>query len=530
MTALEETAQRLYRSAAGKQWEIIKVKHHHGIVIPLFSLISAKSCGIGEFTDLILLIDWCRDVGMDVLQLLPINDTGEHTSPYSILSAFALNPIHLNLSSLPNIERYPRLQNLISELRENNQKPRVDYQKITVLKDQFLREYVTLELSNISSSPEYQYFLTQNQWLPGYALYKTLRIKTNWSSWETWSEPIKNPTEETIKELHGHCKDDVEYHTIVQFFCFQQMEAAKKHATSQGVFLKGDLPILINRDSADVWLNRPLFILDYSAGSPPDVFNDEGQNWGFPIYNWDELAKYNNEWWKIRLKVAERLYHIYRIDHIVGFFRIWAIPDEKPPIEGEFLPEDSSLWVPHGRRIMLLKLQESDMLPIGEDLGTVPPETRVCLQELGICGTRVMRWERDWHGNHSYIKPENYWPESMTTVSTHDSETLQQWWKKNREEAEEYAKSKGWEYQPVLSTEHHRDILWESHHTASLFHVNLLQEYLALLPGMTGDPEVERINVPGITSDLNWSYRFKPTLEELGANQDLKALVKGIID
>lgn len=528
-TVPEEIIQRLYRSAASKQWDAIKVKHHHGINTPLFSLKSSKSCGIGEFTDLILLIDWCHSVGMDVLQLLPINDTGTNYSPYSILSAYALNPFYLGIAALPNVEKYPQLQAIIAELQNSNSSPRVDYSKVFKLKYQFFKQYIDLEGEEILSKPEFLYFLSQSQWLPGYALYKTLRIKTNWNSWESWSENLKNPGEEMIRDLLVAYKQEVDYHMILQFLCFQQMENIKKYATFQGVFLKGDLPILIDRDSSDVWLNRSLFQLEYSAGSPPDMYNSLGQNWGFPVYNWDELAKFDNQWWKLRLRCAEKLYHIYRLDHLVGFFRFWAIEDDKPAIEGKFIPSDPNVWIAHGRRIMLMKLNETIMLPIGEDLGTVPPEVRNCLRELGICGTRVMRWERDWHGDRSYIKPENYWPESMTTVSTHDSELLQQWWKKHPDEAGEYAKTKGWDYSPFLALQQRKEILKESHRTASLFHINLLQEYLALMPGLSQDPEIERINVPGIDSDLNWRLRYIPSLEELLANEELKDLVRELL-
>ena len=177
-----------------------------------------------------------------------------------------------------------------------------------------------------------------------------------------------------------------------------------------------------------------------------------------------------------------------------------------------------------------MMLNASEMLPIGEDLGVVPPEVRTCLSSLGICGTRVMRWQRRWDEDGQFIAPQDYPIDSMTTVSTHDSETLQHWWKAYPIEAQLFANFKGWSYQPLLSHDHHREILWDSHHTSSLFHINLIQEYLALIPGLSWPtPEEERINIPGLISDRNWTYRLKLPLEELIQQKSLTHLMKELI-
>jgi 4-alpha-glucanotransferase len=292
----------------------------------------------------------------------------------------------------------------------------------------------------------------------------------------------------------------------------------------------GDIPILIDRESADCWLHQDCFDFRYSAGSPPDIYSENGQNWGFPIYNWEVIEKNNFSWWVDRLKSANRYYHLYRLDHIVGFFRIWSIPWKQKGKEGHFIPLDESIWIDHGQKILLMMLNACDMLPIGEDLGIVPPEVKSCLNAMGICGTRVMRWERRWNEDQQFIKPEHYPVESMSTVSTHDSETLPHWWKSCPTEAQLYANSKGWTYHPQLSREHHREILWESHHTKSIFHINLLQEYLPLTPGLSwSSPEEDRINIPGLVSSSNWTYRYKPTLEELADEKSLQHIMKELI-
>ena len=316
----------------------------------------------------------------------------------------------------------------------------------------------------------------------------------------------------------------------MQYLCFQQFKTVKKQAEEKKVFLKGDIPILINRESADVWLHRKLFFTQYSAGAPPDMYSSTGQNWGFPIYDWKEHVRDNFNWWRQRLQVASQLYDLYRIDHVVGFFRIWAIAQGMTGKDGKFIPKNPAEWIPHGEPIMRMMLETPDMLPIAEDLGVVPPEVRVCLRQLGICGTKVMRWERKWNGDKSFILPENYISESMTTVSTHDSDTLTLWWRNSPEEAKAYADSKKWIYVPEITRKQLQEILKESHHSGSLFHINLLNEYFPLVDNLTWpNPEDERINTPGIISDRNWTYRFKPSVEQIVSNTHLFHAIKQLI-
>lgn len=504
-------------------WKQFGIRHHHGINIPLFSLHSQNSCGIGEFFDLLPLIDWCRTIGFDIIQLLPLNDPGLDTSPYNALSAYALNPIHLSIASLPHLELYPNLVKQLNPLQQLNHTQCIDYNTVRKGKEDFLMQYYKEENSTIVSSKSYLDFLAQTPWLKEYALFKSLKQQYHWISWEDWPAEISSPSQETLQLLYQKYSDDIQWHSVIQYLCYQQLQAVKQYASSRGIFLMGDLPILISRDSADVWLHQSLFNLNYAAGAPPDFYNAEGQKWGFPLYNWEELSKNNYSWWKERLAFAERFYHLYRIDHVIGFFRIWAIRhDAKTGKEGKFIPEDRSLWPSHGETLLRMLLKNSSMLPIAEDLGDVPLEVRPCLKTLGICSTKVMRWERRWDIDKSFIPSNDYPLISLTTVSTHDSETLSLWWRDHPDEAQEFAKYAGWEYTPLLSHEHLYKILWSSHHTGSLLHVNLLQEYLALIPGLTWPRlEEERINLPGIVSDANWTYRFRPTVEEMIANTPL---------
>lgn len=521
----------LLQSPAGKQWQQIGIRHHHGICLPLFSLHSEKSCGIGEFYDLLPMIQWCKEIGMDVIQLLPLNDIGLGTSPYNAISAFALSPIHLSLTELPGIEVVPEYQEKLSKIRYWSRTQRVKYHIVRELKFAFLRDYFSRLFPVLAESPTYRSFVQANQyWLESYTLFKALKEINFWKNWEDWPPLMNSPSDQSYQDLLQEHKHACNFHAFVQYLCFQQFEAVKKQAHENGVFLKGDVPILISRDSADVWHYRHYFLLQLAAGAPPDMYARDGQYWGFPIYDWEAMSKDGYKWWKQRLKLASHLYHLYRIDHIVGFFRIWGIGLNKPATEGAFIPASESEWIPHGRKLMEMMLKEAPMLPIGEDLGLVPTEVKECLSSLGICGTKVMRWERRWNTDGGFIPVQEYQPMTMTTVSTHDSDTLQLWWRHFPKEAKLFADFKKWPYAPFLSAEHQEQILRDSHHSGSLFHINLLQEYLTLFPPFVSqNPNNERINIPGKVLDTNWTYRFKPTVEQIVENIPLREKMLSIL-
>ncbi len=517
---------------AAPQWEKIGIHHHHGIAFPLFSIHTEKSCGIGEYPDLLPLIRWCHTLGFDVIQLLPLNDTGTENSPYSSLSAYALNPLHLGISSLPYIEEIPSFTTKLEEMRKWNRTERVNYKEIHPLRRAFLKEWFKVAYPKISSQPEYLKFLKDNSyWLTSYALFKSIKEAEKSRIWEEWPEKYKNPSESGFAQLLTQFENERHFHELLQYFCFKQLKEIKSFAESKDLLIKGDIPILINRDSADVWSRRHLFSLDIVAGAPPDRYAQEGQYWGFPIYNWEEMENEGYAFWKQRLAVAAEIYDLYRLDHVVGFFRIWGIPLGKSAKEGKFYPSDEGSWANQGTKILTMMLNTSPLFPIAEDLGMVPPSVRMLLLSLGICGTKMMRWERRWDGDRSFIPPSEYPKISMTTVSTHDSDTLKLWWENAPEESKLYCQSVGWQWAPTLSLEKHREILFASHHSHSLFHINLLSEYLALFPELASrQPQDERINIPGKVLDTNWTYRTRPSIDEFTSHTALKFTLQELID
>lgn len=512
--------QRLLASPAGIHWRRLGVQHRHGIAVPLFSLRTHQSGGIGEYLDLIPLIDWCAQLGLSTIQLLPLNDSGPDPSPYSALSAYALNPLNLSLHSLPGSPLdYRGLMTL-------NACDRIDYPNLRTQKLAIIDDYVRQNGECIAQTEGFQSFLQSQDWLAPYAAFKAIRAEQGRRPWWEWPQALQNPT----PKLLTHYQDAIVKQGMIQYLCDQQLCQVKLYAESLGILLMGDIPILLSPNSADVWWNRQQFDLSATVGAPPDQFSSEGQNWGFPLYRWDTLQVDDYRWWRRRLQHAARYFHLYRIDHIVGFFRLWKIPLGKSGHEGNFVPDRLQDAIAQGVQLLTMMLESAPMLPIGEDLGAVPPEVRHALSSLGICGTRVMRWERNWDGDKNFINVSQYPPESLCCVGTHDTEPLAAWWSDQPQESKLYAEQRGLDWEPVLSDRDRLLILRDCHQSSSLFHINPLQEYLALFPALVhANPNDERINIPGTTSSKNWTYRFKITVEQLKEHPGLSDCIRKIL-
>lgn len=512
----------LQKTISYPHWKRIGIYPHHGITIMLSSLYSEKSAGIGEYLDLCPLLSWMKQIGMDTLQLLPLTDSAEDPSPYNAVSSSALNPTFLSLWDLPSLQKSAKLGAKLSDLQQLPIGKKIDYSSVRNQKMEFLWEYFQLFFEEISHTEEYRKFMEENSWVYEYSLYLTLRKKFHPDPWIKWPAPFKKPTKQLFP-LFKQEEVTIDFYLLLQYLCYQQMEKVKQFAEEQDVFLMGDLPILVSPDSADSWFHQELFTFQYRAGAPPDMYNSQGQNWGFPILLWKEKYAEIQHWWEERLKRASKLYHLYRIDHVVGFFRIWGIGNGALPSEGSFFSENRYLWPFDGKERLTMLLDASLMLPVAEDLGTIPPETYETLKELGICGTKVMRWEKRWEEDGSYIPSSEYEPLSLTTVSTHDSETLWQWWLKFSSEAKEFAASRGWQYKSNLDSSLRYALLEDAHSSSSLFHCNLLQEYLALFPELSHeDPNIDRINLPGTPSEKNWSFSFRTNVETIISHDKLE--------
>ena len=478
-------------------------KEHHGIAVPLSSLRTKKSSGIGEFPDLFPMIDWCIKNNFDVIQLLPINDTGSDPSPYNALSGSALHPIYIGLQNL-NTNGDRTLEKFLRELEKLNGQKRVAYHKVLEIKLLFLERYYELE----GNAAPLEEFAKKHDYLLPYILFKILKESMQGENWQDWPDEVKNCSKHHYKELIDEHEEQVRYQFFLQYLCYTQLCQVKEYATSKNFLLKGDIPILISPDSADVWHHKEFFDLTYAAGAPPDKFTPDGQYWGFPLYKWNAMEKENYSWWKERLHYAETFYHLYRIDHVIGFFRIWAIKRNTPANKGFFIPIETWQALAQGRKLLSMIKKATKMQPIGEDLGILFEGMPEIMEELEVASTKVMRWEK--------IPPNEYAKLSMTSLSTHDSETLAQWWKNEPEEVKEFCKLARITYEAKLTNELRKKVLIAAHGSNSLFHINLLGEYLALDERLVWENlDDERINRPGKVLPENWTYRMRPYIEEL---------------
>ena len=320
-----------------------------GVAIPVFSLRSRRSFGVGEFTDLELMADWAAQVGLKLIQILPVNDTSatftwKDSYPYAAISAFALHPIYLDLSRIEEGGRrsaFSFLADLEPERRRLNALPELDYESVLRAKLGFLRSIYTKQRQKLFRSDAYRRFFKDNRhWLLPYAVFCHLRDTYGSTDFSTWPEyRTWNSQAEALGEKSSPVFDQVAFYFFLQFHLHRQLQAAATYAHTRGVILKGDIPIGVHRSGVDAWQQPELYHLEMQAGAPPDAFAVKGQNWGFPTYNWHRMRQDGFAWWKQRFAQMSNYFDAFRIDHILGFFRIWSIPaDAVEGIMGHFVP------------------------------------------------------------------------------------------------------------------------------------------------------------------------------------------------
>lgn len=318
-----------------------------GLAIPVFSLRTKRSFGIGEFTDLEVLADWASSVDMKLIQILPINDTTATNTwtdsyPYAAISAFALHPIYVNVSEAAGKKHADLLKPFKQKQRELNALPVVDYEQVLSSKLDIMRQLYELQKSDFESDKAYTEFFDQNKyWLIPYAAFCYLRDKHGSADFTKWKQHRVYDQQSIEKFVSPSLKhhDQIRFHYFLQYHLHRQLKAATTYAHKQGIIVKGDIPIGIYRYSCDAWMAPDLYHMDQQAGAPPDDFAIKGQNWGFPTYNWAKMQEDGFSWWKQRFAQMSAYFDAFRIDHILGFFRIWSIPlDSVEGIMGHFSP------------------------------------------------------------------------------------------------------------------------------------------------------------------------------------------------
>jgi len=413
----------LSESISKDNWSNIGFKKRAGVLFPLFSAYSKNSFGIGDFGDLKLIIDWTKSIANSIVQLLPMNEVGSMFCPYDALSSFALEPAYICLKDFPELDG----KKFSSKLDDSNY---VDYalknEKILLLWDVYL-------LQDLSEAFDFEEFQRKNSyWLLDFALFKELKVYHHGKPWYEWEEKFKNRSLSALQEFQQDNIEKITFQMWLQWILFKQFKQVGDYALKNNIFIKGDLPVLVSRDSADVWSHPGFFKLEFAAGAPPDMYAALGQRWGMPTYNWENIARDDYRYIKEKLKYAQEFYNILRIDHVVGLFRIWSIPyndlEENHGLNGVFDPPDEQLWWQHGRKILSILVKNTKMLLCAEDLGVIPKCCIDTLLEFGICGNDVQRWVKDWNKRHDFLGSSEYRQLAVAMLSTHDTTNWKAWW------------------------------------------------------------------------------------------------------
>ncbi len=407
-----------------------------GILVPLFSIPSTRSWGIGEIADIEHLASWLQAAGQRVLQLLPINEMPPaERSPYSALSAMAIDPQFISMHALEDFEAIGGEAALPAADRARLDAARaairIDYDIVRPLKmDALRRAFVWFRDKECrGGTPRFRAFQSfsaeQAWWLDDYALFRSLHARHGERPWTEWPEPLRDRNAEAIASARLELEDDVLFRKYLQWLATTQWSDVRRN--TPGLQLFGDLPFMVSGDSADVWARHDEFRTDVSVGVPPDAFSDDGQDWGLPAYRWDVFAARDFDWLRHRARRNADLYDGYRVDHLVGFYRTY-FRDRRGG--AGFTPADESSQRALGERVLAV-FREPGAEIIAEDLGTVPDFVRESLARLCVPGYKVLRWEREWHEpGQPFREPAGYAATSVATSGTHDTEPMAVWWER----------------------------------------------------------------------------------------------------
>ena len=558
----EEGPNRILPEGKERLWDWFGLTERQamkGVAVPLFGLRSEDGFGIGEFADLPKLADWCMANDMKIIQILPINDTTAHydwrdSYPYNAISAFALNPIYLNLQQLGikvdvNFRVYRGNLNRLGF---------VDYPKVLKTKWRYFKKVFSMQWDELKETDDFQQFVEENKdWLPDYAQY--------------------------CAERDGN---GTEIHLFLQYHCDKQLREAVKALHDKGLLLKGDIPIGVNPKGVDVKSHPELFNLDVQVGAPPDEFSWEGQNWGFPSYNWEAMAKDGYAWWRRRLQVMARYFDAYRIDHILGFFRIWEIPKKaKSGLLGHFNPslplsmeeiesqgfiinkrflatkdvdtlfirdpmekdkyiprielqntyhyqhlngeqqlaidhiyEDfyfhrhNELWKQKALERLPALINATNMIACGEDLGMIPACVPEVMQQLGIMSLEVQRMPKVF--GHPFVQTEDLPESCVYTTGTHDMPTLRGWLEENRVRTRQFLDSLDIDDRKVTAKTI-KKVMDKHLNSPSKWNIYPLQDLLDTdQNNWSPNAKDDQINVPSDAKN-QWKWRMKISLENL---------------
>ena len=550
-----------------------------GILAPLFALRTEHDMGIGDTAALVEFVDWAQAGGFKLVQLLPVNETGIDNSPYMAISAVALDPttIHLSPRHIEDLTQAMIDSELAKIDVEALRRGPVQYRVVKPLKLTILRaafkafENGALETGTAHALDFRAFVEKETSWLEGYAFYRALMERNGGQEkWDEWPSEHQSPV--TARAwlagldipARASFERDMHFFQYVQWIAFRQWRELKTHCDKIGVALMGDVPFGVGSCSADVWAHRELFDLTWSGGAPPepaftsDAFVQKwGQNWGVPHYRWDRMKQDDLAWWRKRVGAVREMFHLFRVDHVLGFYRIFSFPwipqrnDEFLPLTPEEALEKTGGRLPqflnfpddteahcrancaHGAELLEKLAQEvGEFRLVAEDLGTVPPYVRPNLADLHIAGFKIPHWEKDPDG--SYTRGQTYPALSVATYATHDHEPLRAMWDRwtetfaRNERGEPGASGPAWEAgeemrklmrfagvaenQPLYTDAAHEGLVRGLFQSASWIAVLMITDLFG---------SAQRFNVPGAIADSNWSERLAVPISQWDAHPDI---------
>jgi 4-alpha-glucanotransferase len=407
-----------------------------GVGLPLFSARSSAGWGIGELLDIAPLAAWMEPAGIRELMLLPLGTIPDNeTSPYSATSTLSIDPIYLSLHAVPEFARAGGETALSSEGREALAAARlsrsVDHRAVrrakaealglafdTFLKDEWAQ--LTTQASSLAA-----FIARERWWLDDYALFLAVEHSLAGASWHDWPAALRDRDPRALDDARRQLAREVLRHQYMQWLADGQWRAARAAAHAHQVALIGDLPFVANQQSPEVWARAEEFLPGVSAGVPPDAFSATGQDWGLPTYNWQVIRASGYAWMRQRARRMAALFDGIRVDHVIGLYRTYGRPAHGQPF---FNPPDEATQIEQGAAILGI-LRETGVSLIAEDLGVVPDFVRASLEEQGVPGCKVLRWERDWHSPEApFIPPDDYPTLSAALTGTHDTEPMVVWW------------------------------------------------------------------------------------------------------
>ena len=489
-----------------------------GILVPLFSIPSTRSWGIGEIRDIECMARWLARAGQRVLQLLPINEMPpQERSPYSALSAMAIDPQFISMEAVEDFAAIGGEQAMAdgdrAKLDTVRQAPQIDYTTVRALKLSALRrafEYFrdTEWRGGTRRASAFRVFCAEQAWwLDDYGLFRALHARYGERPWMEWPGDLRDRAAVALEAARVELADDVMFRQYLQWVAGDQWADARDRAGQVALF--GDLPFMVSADSADVWARQDEFRVDVSVGVPPDAFSETGQDWGLPAYRWDVFVARNFDWLRHRARRYADLYDGYRVDHLVGFYRTYFRDSAGA---AEFTPPDQPSQQQLGERVLGV-FREPGAEIIAEDLGTVPDFVRASLTRLNVPGYKVLRWERFWQEpGQPFRDPIDYPAAAVATSGTHDTEPMTIWWEGAPQEEKDAVLAIRSIRQRLTADDHvaarDRSDLSHALREALLESLYASGANLLLLPIQDVFGWRDRINQPATTGDSNWTWRL----------------------